>query len=190
MDFFGKEITEHPESEYSPSRPWCPRPEYWHTFDNMGTEVEVLEFLYGVVRCLQPEFVVETGTYLGWGAYAIGKALQRNGHGMLVTLETHLPHAEAAGRLCCGLPVEVQGLSSMDYVPTQDIDFAWFDSAPSLRALEFRRYFPYLKGLVAFHDTYFPEVSNGISELEKDGLIKPLYFPTPRGMCFGQAVKE
>ena len=154
----------------------------------MSSEVEVLEFMYGIIRCMQPEFVVETGTYKGLGALAIGKALEANGHGRLFSTEIHVPYIQTARELCKGLPVDIVEMSSLDYAPDRDIDFAWFDSEPAIRADEFRKYYPRLTGLVGFHDTYFNEVWNGIKDLEREGLIIPIVFKTPRGMCLAQVV--
>jgi hypothetical protein len=43
---------------------------------------------YAMVRALQPEHVVETGTHLGLGSCVIAAALLRNGHGRLTTIDT------------------------------------------------------------------------------------------------------
>jgi predicted O-methyltransferase YrrM len=43
--------------------------------------------LYALVRALQPEHVVETGTDKGLGACVIAAALLRNGHGRLTTMD-------------------------------------------------------------------------------------------------------
>jgi hypothetical protein len=42
---------------------------------------------YALVRALQPEVVVETGTHLGLGSCVIAAALLRNGHGRLATID-------------------------------------------------------------------------------------------------------
>jgi hypothetical protein len=42
---------------------------------------------YAIVRALQPENVVETGTALGLGSCVIAAALLRNGHGRLTTID-------------------------------------------------------------------------------------------------------
>lgn len=42
---------------------------------------------YALVRALQPEHVVETGTHFGLGSCAIAAALLRNGHGRLTTID-------------------------------------------------------------------------------------------------------
>jgi predicted O-methyltransferase YrrM len=42
---------------------------------------------YALIRALEPEHVVETGTHLGLGSCAIAAALLRNGHGHLTTID-------------------------------------------------------------------------------------------------------
>jgi methyltransferase family protein len=43
---------------------------------------------YAIVRAVQPDHVVETGTHLGLGSCVIAAALLRNGHGRLTTIDT------------------------------------------------------------------------------------------------------
>jgi hypothetical protein len=42
---------------------------------------------YAIVRAVQPDHVVETGTHLGLGSCVIAAALLRNGHGRLTTID-------------------------------------------------------------------------------------------------------
>ena len=42
---------------------------------------------YSLVRAVQPDHIVETGTHLGLGSCAIAAALLRNGHGRLTTID-------------------------------------------------------------------------------------------------------
>jgi len=42
---------------------------------------------YAIVRALEPDRVVETGTHLGLGSCVIASALLRNGHGRLTTID-------------------------------------------------------------------------------------------------------
>jgi predicted O-methyltransferase YrrM len=173
------------ESELTPPSAHCPSPHLWHAHDGMATEVEVLELVGAFVRALQPEVVVETGTHRGFGAEAIGRALEANGHGHLFTLEIDEGlHAEAFERTR-GLPVTCLLLSSADFIPPAPIDFAWFDSETNLRVAEYHQFRPFMhdRSLVGFHDTsphhgYRPQLDAlGISLLD---------LPTPRGVTFGR----
>lgn len=144
------------------------------------------ELVAALVRALQPELVVETGTCWGWTAAAIGEALLLNGHGRLVTLEVDADKCAAAAERCEGLPVEVRCQPSLTWEPDETIGFAWFDSLPQLRVEEFRRYVPWMRGQIcAFHDT-----SPNYGTLAADIAALPvtaINLPTPRGVTICEA---
>jgi predicted O-methyltransferase YrrM len=74
---------------------------------------------YGLVRALQPEHVVETGTDKGLGACVIAAALLRNGHGRLTTIDLN----PDAGYLINGRLADVVDLrigDSLDVLPQLD----------------------------------------------------------------------
>lgn len=185
-----------PESRFSGSDWMCPNPGFWTSTDDHSTEIEVSDMLAGLVRGLQPDYVVETGSAWGQTSEAIGKVLKLNGHGRIVSLEVDSERVEYSRNRCEGLPVECLQMSSMDYVPDGQIEFAFFDSLFPLRVPEFLRYYPYMKKgiIVAFHDSHpghgggqFPDGSMDlrttiITELEQKGYLKALYFQTPRGI--------
>ncbi|MDA0578702.1 MAG: class I SAM-dependent methyltransferase [Verrucomicrobia bacterium] len=129
------------ESEFTPPSDVCPHPEYWHTGDCETTEQEVVELIGAFVRALQPELVVETGSYKGVMSRAIGEALKRNGHGRLVTFEVDAALAEVARKACRRLPVEVRHESSLAWMPTEKVGFCWLDSGIETRVQEFERYY-------------------------------------------------
>src|SRR4051812_32344071 len=129
-----------PESSWTKPREDCPHPEWWTATDGDSTETEVTELVAAFVRALQPQYVVETGTAFGQTSRAIGKALKRNGHGHLDTLEVD-PHRCTQARLVTrGLPVNVIERASLEFKPTRRVDFAWFDSLIELRVPEFYRF--------------------------------------------------
>lgn len=176
------------EARFTAPRLDCPHPERWHSADDDSTEFEVSELVASFVRALQPDFVVETGTAFGQTAELIGRALEANGQGRLVTLEPDADRAEMSRDRCQGLPVEVRQQSSLDYTPDQVIDFAWFDSLFNLRPQELMRFRPWFtpRTVVGFHDTG-PQhpVRRSLDQLVADGMLEPpLYLPTPRGVCF------
>ena len=70
-----------PESTFTKPHAECPHPEWWSADDDESAEVEVVELVGALVRVLQPEYVVETGTFVGRMAQGIGQALLLNGHG-------------------------------------------------------------------------------------------------------------
>jgi predicted O-methyltransferase YrrM len=142
----------------------------------------------GVVRGLQPGYVIETGSAWGQTAAAIGKALLRNRHGSIDSIEPD-PHRCATTRLRCdGLPVEVHQVSSLDFTPARTIDFAFFDSLLELRIPEFHRFRPWMRvgTIVAFHDTRPGRDLRAEIESELD--IRFIHLPTPRGITFGEVI--
>jgi hypothetical protein len=92
--------------------------------------------------------------------------------------------------------VVVKKQSSLDFDPPQPIDFAWFDSLPDLRVKEFLRYrtqtpFGLRPGaIVGFHDCgpQHEPLRSQVETLANDGLIKPIYLRTPRGVIFAEVL--
>lgn len=188
-------MTVSTEAVFTPPRPDCPNPEYWHSDDADSTEREVSELVAAFVRALQPELVVETGTAWGQTAHAIAAALDRNGHGRLVTHETDDHRVAYCQAMLRHLPVDVRHGSSLDWSPEpgQRIGFAWFDSLLHLRTLEFMRYAPHLApgAIVGFHDCG-PQhpLRPDVEALADAGLIRPIYLPTPRGVIFAETLNH
>jgi predicted O-methyltransferase YrrM len=176
---------------YTGRKDFCMKPEFWHAADYDSTEYEVLELVSAFVRALQPEVVVETGSCYGIGSARIARALKANGHGKLYSLEINPERAETARAAVEGLPAEIVLGDSMKWCPPNEIGFCFFDSYPELRALEFRRYKPFMVpgAIVSFHDAaphhsvyWFSE------ELEKEKLLKPIRLHTPRGVVFAEVL--
>jgi hypothetical protein len=177
------------EAQWTPPRPDCRHPGWWTATDEDSTELEVTELVAAFVRALQPELAVETGTAFGQTAHAIGRALRRNGHGRLVTLEPKARRAAISRARVARLPVEVRVQTSLDYEPDQPVDFAWLDSVIELRAEEFRHFLPHMHAgtVVGFHDTG-PQhgLRPLLDELVDTGLMAALVLATPRGVTFAQ----
>lgn len=180
-------VTTQPESTWTRPRPDCPYPERWTAADAHSTEIEVTELVAAFVRALQPDYVVETGTCWGQTAEAIGKALQANGHGKLVSLEVDPEKLAQSAIRCAGLPVQLLLQSSLDFTPQQTLGFAWFDSLMDLRIPEFQRYRPWLPSgaIVGFHDTGPHKGDFGAAVATIPGL-RVIQLPTPRGVTFAE----
>lgn len=194
-EFFGPEVDL--EARFTPTNDFCKHPEYWHSPDSEATEKEVSQFIGALVRLVQPEFVLETGTYHGHTTLEIGKALLTNNHGKVVSLENDArEHGIAYDYVFRNIsphlfPVTLLLQNTMEYVPDQDIDLAFFDSWQEGRHEEFLRYHGLgmlSKGaIVAFHDTApHHQVLKHVQWLESEGFIKPIYFHTPRGLVVAQ----
>ena len=173
------------EDRWTAPRLGCPHPERWHSFDPQTAELEVVDLVGAMVRALQPDYVIETGTAVGVMASSIGAALRANGQGRLDTIEIDPERVVAARQACVGMPVTVIEGSSLEFTPDTPIGFAWFDSLPELRVAEFNRYRAQIVpgSIVGFHDTgeQFGAWSNAIRSLPG---CRTVTLPTPRGVTF------
>lgn len=182
------------EGRFTAPRAECPDPQWWHSTDSDSTELEVSLLVGAFVRALQPDCVLETGTAFGQTAEAIGTALAANGHGHLETLEPDAERAEYARLRCRGLPVLVYQRPSLRWLspqPHPPYGFVWLDSLIHLRAAEFRFYRPWMRvgAIVGFHDCG-PQhaVRPEVERLADEGLLRPIYLPTPRGVIFAEVL--
>lgn len=174
------------ESDFTAADARCPHPEWWTTMDAQSTENEVIEMVGGLVRGLQPDTALETGTSRGFMARAIGAALERNGHGVLHTYEPHEPtYREALATLSGVTRVMLHCEPSMSPWNNGTIDFAWFDSLTTLRAAEFAYYRQWMHAgsVVGFHDTA-PRFG-WRQQLVLVGGLALIDLPTPRGVTLG-----
>lgn len=169
--------------------PDCRHPERYTARDIRATENEVIDLLYGFLRALQPDRVLETGTYYGDASRRMGEALQQNGVGHLDTLDISPDRIKEARANVAGLPATVHHIDSLHFTPPGPLGFLWLDSHPLLREAEFRHYRPFmLPGcIVGFHDTSVRhKVTPQIERLEGEGLLKAIYLPTWRGVAFAE----
>lgn len=172
----------------------CPEPQLWSMFDGWTAEVEIIELIYGLVRATKPCLAVETGTWHGMTAAAIGRALQVNGRGRLVTTEIDPESFAAASARIEGAglvgTVATTNQASLSFKPDQPIDFLLLDSELGLRLEEFRHFQHYLApgAIVVFHDTNASHavVRAGVEELSRTGVLRVLTLRTPRGIAVCQ----
>lgn len=138
-----------------------------------GIELEVADFLWGLVRALRPELVLESGTGRGISTRFLAYACKENNHGRVVTFEPDPSIAAAARPLFRLLPVELRDGNTLGWDgPTPDLVF--LDSfPPSVRAAEMT-YWLAQPVLLAIHDANRYDLPAGLE------------FPTPRGMWFGR----
>lgn len=169
----------------------------WSMFDGNTAETEVLDLMLTLTRLVKPNHVIETGTWLGLSACAIGRGLVANGFGDLTTLEIDPEvHAAASATIAqCGLDtvVDARCMSSMEFTPDRTYDMAVFDSELGLRLSEFRRFRPWLKdgALILFHDTapHHHVVGDAVRSLITEGALAGVDLPTPRGVFIGKTTK-
>lgn len=165
-------------------------------FDGFTAETEVLDFLYTLVRLVKPERAIETGTWLGRSAVAIGSAMRDNGLGKLVSLEVDpeaancaLTEIETAG-LCDWVEVVVE--QSLTFESPCELEFALLDSDIGVRADEFRHFYEKLApgAIVIFHDTgaQHAGLAEEIRELiSQRRLAGSFFFNSARYICGNRA---
>jgi predicted O-methyltransferase YrrM len=178
------------EAAFTAARSDCPNPAYWHAPDDQATEDEVTELVAAMVRALQPEVCVESGTYTGTTTWAIGYALAKNQHGHLYSLEVdYARYRQADEQLKGHRKITIVHTSSLVWQPPAPIDFAWIDCDASRRHLVLRAWLPWMhdRTVVGIHDTG-PQhpVRELLRPLEAEGLLSLLDLPTPRGVSFAR----
>ena len=183
-------------------------------FNTGGVECEVGEFLYGLVRMLKPDHVLETGTHRGVGASYIGSALKDNGGGELLTMEFIKELWDEAQ-----LAIDKQKLGDYvtcalgdvaDFHPDKNTyDIIFLDTEPHLRFHELLQFWDSLKpgGLVIIHDLSpgmgqtgvevngmmdwpFGTLPDEIKQLIKTHQLQSFHFSTPRGIYIGQKKRD
>src|SRR4051812_15337510 len=107
-----------PESRFTRPTALCPNPHRWWSTDDDSTELQVSEMVAGLIRGLQPDYCVETGSAFGQTTETIGKALLKNGHGILHSLETDPGRVAQTRARIDGLPVTVFQMASLDFTPS------------------------------------------------------------------------
>lgn len=136
-----------------------------------SAELELMDFMYFLVRLLKPELIVEGGCHVGLSSYALGRAVQDNGHGEVITSDTDIECVKAAEKRCAGLPVTVNHCSVFG-LPLEHADFLYLDCdnqkgtqrpADEIRLEVLKHAKP--GALVLVHDTrHEPHLSEQIAE--------------------------
>ena len=185
----------HPE--WCPGYPEQPDIGKWKMWDGQSSEVEVIEFLYALVRLVKPKLIVETGPLLGYSTVAMVAAQHENGFGKMITIEITPGLVEETKRTIeeSGLSsdnVEVITGSSLDELPkiVGPIDLLFSDSHIPIRGDEIEICLPKMSplGIIAVHDTspnhlYARQYLN--KKLEEN-VIDRIHFPCPRGLSLAK----
>lgn len=184
-----------------------PEPTDWtgkgfRCFDDGGVELEVGEFLYGLVRVMKPEYILETGTYTGISAMYMAQGLTDNDLGYLETIEFEATHKARAEMLWRNVGVmsrvKCVFIDARKFKPERMYDLMFLDSEPDMRFDELVRFFDHLKpgGFVFIHDLHphmsqqphemffgwpYGKLPQQIIDWVKDDELRPIHFPTPRG---------
>ena len=189
------------ESAFTPPSAWCPEPNLWLSSDADAPESEVIEFLYALIVLTKARIVVETGTYLGETAIALGYAVSLH-RGHVHTAETDIRRyneaAEAIQSVACStphLPVTLWNATGAYMIRAlsdegKRIDLAFLDSSIEARVDELQALYSRIKpgGVVVIHDAAPHHATMGYL-----GSLKGwnwLRFRTPRGLLVLQRTED
>lgn len=158
----------------------------WSMLDARSPEVEVLDLLHALVRLTKPIRALETSTWLGFSAIAIGSALRDNGFGQVQTLQRDAearPYAErnvAAAKLA--EIVTIQAGDEPDDEVAEGYDFVFFNYGAS----DFVRLYDRIAdgATLVFHGRSILEATpaDSIDLLTSTGLLNGMAPRTPRGL--------
>jgi predicted O-methyltransferase YrrM len=149
----------------------------WKMFNDAGTEVEVSEFIYSLVRMIKPTAVLETGTHIGISSSYIAQALKENKKGDLITCEVNETLVRNAQKLWEDLGLEdlitvvrirpsnlnnaINSYSDPqpelnNLLADKTFDLVLLDSEPQIRFNEFLKYFDKVNpgGFILIHDLH------------------------------------
>ncbi len=179
-------------------------------YNTGGVEVEVGEFLHGLVRMIKPEAILETGTHKGISTAYMASALKENGNGKITTVEYEFLHWKEANKMFTELGFGdwinslCQDVNTLEIANNQ-FDLIFLDTEPHLRFSEFLRFWHGLRpgGLIGIHDLNsnmgqtgveinkvmnwpFGTLPEEIKELMRTRQLSNFHFRTPRGFYLGQ----
>ena len=178
-----EESFKHPDKT-SHARPGCPNPELWTTPGSPNSELELWEFLYGLVRVLKPKVVFESGCHRGFATRAMGLAIQDNEYGRLFSCDTEAVMVAATQRQVKPMPVVVYHRPALECPELLECDFLFCDSSYESRVEEL---ILLKQGAIAVvHDTYQEQALRDNVELFQN----TIHFNTPRGFSMLQVTKS
>jgi predicted O-methyltransferase YrrM len=168
-------------------------------FDDGSAEVEVLEFLYSLVRIVKPDNICETGSYFGFTAAYMSMGLRDNGKGEIDTIEFSEENLTKARALWMKLLLNVNShlISSLDFVTDKKYELVLLDTEPQLRYLELEKFWNNIVpgGIIVIHDLSWDLGSGApqfwlhkeiIDQKIKDHELQVINFLTPRGITILQ----
>jgi predicted O-methyltransferase YrrM len=173
----------------------------FYRFDDGSAEVEVLEFLYSLVRIVKPNNVLETGSYWGLTASYMALGLRDNHQGMLNTIEFAKENLDKAKLLWNKLSLDdfiiPYEISSMDFVTDKKYELVLLDTEPQLRFQELEKFWDNIVpgGIIVIHDLSWDLGSGApqfwlhkeiIDQKIKDSELQVINFLTPRGITLLQ----
>jgi predicted O-methyltransferase YrrM len=178
-------------------------------FNDAGTEVEVSELLYSLVRLFKPNIILETGTHLGISSSYMAMGLAHNKKGILHTIEIDEGCLDQAKLLWQDLEIKDYVIpymqTSMSFNTDMEIELLFLDSAIEARFDEFVKFWPNVipGGLIIIHDLFrdlghhkqifhdqldwpYGDFREKLGPYIKEHKVQTFTFPTPRGLTIFQ----
>lgn len=178
-------------------------------FNTGGVESEVGEFLYGLVRVIKPDNILETGTHKGIASSYMALALKENNKGHLDTIEFDPQHYEEDHHMWNSLSISnyitLYDMKSENFTTDKIYDLVLLDTEPDIRFEEFIQFYNSVKqgGIIIIHDLH-PHL--GLSNITAHGMehfpfgdfrkyigdfilkheVQVINLPTPRGITIFQ----
>ena len=162
-------------------------PELYTARAQPAAEDEVGDLLWALIRLLKPDSVLETGTAFGHTAARMCDALEMNGVGSLTTIEMKRNRFLIAKESLTDRPAIAINSAYEQYTPPRGTKYGlcFFDATRRNRDQEYLHFRPWIpdNAVLVFHDTGAQHPGmNGVRALEDAGLIRSLFFATPRGI--------
>lgn len=108
----------------------------WQEVDAVAIEDEMGDLLYGLIRMLKPEIIVETGCYFGHATFWLVSACEANEYGHVITCDTDADKIHAVSTLIRSDHLTVKHTSSLDLPELPKADFVFSDSNYATREKE------------------------------------------------------
>lgn len=166
----------------------------WMASDEMASEYEVQDLLYGIVRVMKPELVIETGFYMGGTTLRMWAALQSNKIGKIITCDTGATlYAKAQSQLSRKIGnnrLELYNCTGVEMIKKLSpgiVGVAFLDSGGD-RLEEMKVAIPAMKqgGIIILHDAKRPREQEALKYAVRCPGIQLIEFDTPRGLAILQ----
>lgn len=152
------------------------------------------DLLYGLVRALKPTVALEIGTYKGFSALCIAKALHENKNGLLhiVDCDSQFPPEGIPDILLCRIRHHEMNSVSPEFhdllAKLEPIDFAFIDGNHSFNYCnrDFKAVYPCVSegGIIVLHDSDTPGVRKLVNEIS--GQYPVVTLPVVCGIAIAQ----
>lgn len=162
------------------------RPGTWKAQDAWASEMETGHFMYGLVRLLKPQVVIETGCHTGQTSREICSALVVNRTGFLYTCDTNPDMVRDAINHTAGQPILVSNVTGEELCRnTPSVDLAFIDSSGD-RVAECMALQLSPIGIVVLHDARRPMLQEIVG---KTGW-QQIFVDSPRGLAILQPKRQ